>query len=53
MSVKGVFVKFKDYEKKKKKKYSLFLIYADFEGISAPENYEDMLITLLSLLKHT
>ena len=51
MPVKGVFVKFKDYEKKKKQ--SLFLIYADFEGISAPENYEDMLITLLSLLKHT
>ena len=52
MPVKGVFVKFKDYEKKKKKK-SLFIIYADFEGILAPENYADMLITLLSLLKHT
>ena len=50
MPVKGVFVKFKDYEKKKQ---SLFIIYADSEGILAPENYEDMLITLLSLLKHT
>ena len=35
---KSKYVKFKNYEKKKKKKKSPFKIYADFEGILVPED---------------
>ena len=38
MSKKDEYVTFKNYEKKKKKKKSPFIIYADFESILVPEN---------------